>query len=235
MQDQILDRILSPNIVPIEPASIFQSGLSLFFAAIFGLLIVNSYKYSSQSISGGRQVKSSLLPLTLTVCVIITVVKSSLALSLGLVGALSIVRFRTPIKDPEDLVYLFLSIVSGLGFGANQNLYTSLGVSIILLVLTFRSSNLVKRRKFLKSINEFNLNFEWEKKNNNITISKIIDLLANSCNHVALIRFDQSDLRRNLVLQIGLMDGFDIQFVLNQLSEFDNDLDIQVSNAAIDF
>ena len=128
-----------------------------------------------------------------------------------------------------------MSIVSGLGFGANQNLYTSLGVSIILLVLTLRSSNLVKRKKFLKSINEFNLNFEWEKKNNNISISKIIDLLANSCNHVALIRFDQSDLRRNLVLQIGLMDGFDIQFVLNQLSEFDNDLDVQVSNAAIDF
>ena len=51
MQDQILDRILSPNIVPIEPASIFQSGLSRFFAAIFGLLIANSYKYSSQSIA----------------------------------------------------------------------------------------------------------------------------------------------------------------------------------------
>ena len=198
------------------------------------MLIANSYKYSSQSISGGRQIKSSILPLTLTVCVIITVVKSSLALSLGLVGAFSIVRFRTPIKDPEDIVYLFLSIVSGLGFGANQNLYTSLGVSIILLVLTLRSSNLVKRKKFLKSINEFNLNFEWEKKNNNISISKIIDLLANSCNHVALIRFDQSNLRRNLVLQIGLMDGFDVQFVLNQLSEFDNDLDVQVSNAAID-
>ena len=57
-----------------------------------------------------------LLPLSITVCLIITVVKSSLALSLGLVGALSIVRFRTPIKDPEDLVYLFW-LLFGLGLG----------------------------------------------------------------------------------------------------------------------
>ena len=52
--------------------------------------------------------------------IIITIVKSSLALSLGLVGALSIVRFRTAIKDPEELSFLFISIAIGLGMGANQ-------------------------------------------------------------------------------------------------------------------
>lgn len=60
----------------------------------------------------------------LTTVLIITVVKSSLALSLGLVGALSIVRFRTPIKEPEELAYLFISIAMGLGLGANQTLAT---------------------------------------------------------------------------------------------------------------
>ena len=53
-----------------------------------------------------------ILPiLAVTTLLVITVVKSSLALSLGLVGALSIVRFRTPIKEPEELVYLFLELV----------------------------------------------------------------------------------------------------------------------------
>tara|TARA_Y100000589_G_scaffold329603_1_gene376666 strand:- start:398 stop:1108 length:711 start_codon:yes stop_codon:yes gene_type:complete len=236
MQDQLLERILSPNIVPIEPASIFQSSLSLLFAAVFGCLIANSYKYSSQSISGGRQIKSSLLPLTLTVCVIITVVKSSLALSLGLVGALSIVRFRTPIKDPEDLVYLFLSIVSGLGFGANQNLFTSLGVSAILIVLTLRSTKIKRFKKnSISSLNEFNLNLEWDKKNNEISISKIIDVLSKNCDHIALIRFDQSTTNRNLVLQIGLMRGFDIQQVLDILYDFNDKISIQISNSAIDY
>ena len=50
---------------------------------------------------------------------IIFVVKSSLALSLGLVGALSIVRFRSAIKEPEELTFLFLNIALGIGFGAN--------------------------------------------------------------------------------------------------------------------
>ena len=56
----------------------------------------------------------------LTTLLVISVVKSSLALSLGLVGALSIVRFRTPIKEPEELAYIFLSIAIGLALGADQ-------------------------------------------------------------------------------------------------------------------
>jgi hypothetical protein len=71
----------------------------------------------------------------LTTLLIITIVKSSLALSLGLVGALSIVRFRTPIKEPEELAYLFVAIAIGLGLGANQTLATVVGsVSILALM-----------------------------------------------------------------------------------------------------
>ena len=101
---------------------------------------------------GGRQILSSILPLTITICVIISVVKSSLALSLGLVGALSIVRFRTPIKDPEDLIFLFLAIVAGLGFGANQNVYTAIGISIVLTIIIVRGS-LRKRDHLLPNDN----------------------------------------------------------------------------------
>jgi hypothetical protein len=68
-----------------------------------------------------RDELGGVLPFILmTTILIISVVKSSLALSLGLVGALSIVRFRTPIKEPEELAYLFIAIAIGLGLGANQ-------------------------------------------------------------------------------------------------------------------
>jgi len=56
-------------------------------------------------------------------------------LSLGLVGALSIVRFRTAIKDPEELLYLFLAIAIGLGLGADQRIPTLVAVGIIMLLL----------------------------------------------------------------------------------------------------
>ena len=69
------------------------------------------------------------------------VVKTSLALSLGLVGALSIVRFRTPIKEPEELIYLFLAIAIGLGFGAGYPIITILIVIVILVIIYFFLSN----------------------------------------------------------------------------------------------
>jgi hypothetical protein len=72
----------------------------------------------------------------LTTLLVISVVKSSLALSLGLVGALSIVRFRTPIKEPEELAYIFLSIAIGLALGADQKEVAVLSLVIILAVIS---------------------------------------------------------------------------------------------------
>ena len=70
------------------------------------------------------------------------IVKSSLALSLGLVGALSIVRFRAAIKEPEELVYLFLIIAIGLGCGANQLVITVIGILISLFIIVLYSGYL---------------------------------------------------------------------------------------------
>ena len=70
-----------------------------------------------------------------TMILIITVIKSSIALSLGLVGALSIVRFRTPIKEPEELLYIFVAIAVGLGLGANQVVPTLIGFFVVLIAL----------------------------------------------------------------------------------------------------
>ena len=88
---------------------------------------------------------SQYMPLFLilipTMILIITVIKTSIALSLGLVGALSIVRFRTPIKEPEELAYIFVAIAIGLGLGANQVLATVIGfvvVSIVMLPAMFQ-------------------------------------------------------------------------------------------------
>ena len=90
----------------------------------------------------GKTNIGSVLPiLSGVVFLVIMVVKSSLALSLGLVGALSIVRFRTPIKEPEELVYLFLAIAIGLGLGAGQVLITTIIVLLILVFINFFLSN----------------------------------------------------------------------------------------------
>ena len=88
----------------------------------------------------------------LTTCLLISIIKSSLALSLGLVGALSIVRFRTPVKEPEELAYVFLSITVGLGLGAGFRRETPLAVALILGMVTLiqtRSRRLSSRNLYV--------------------------------------------------------------------------------------
>ena len=87
------------------------------------------------ALSNRKLFSKTFLLIAMTTMLIITIVKSSLALSLGLVGALSIIRFRAAIKEPEELSYLFLAIAIGLGFGANQSVITLVGFIVITTII----------------------------------------------------------------------------------------------------
>jgi uncharacterized membrane protein YhiD involved in acid resistance len=106
--------------------------LNLLIGLTLSLAVSWYYEHYAQSLSNRRKFALLLPVLTLTTSLVITIVKSSLALSLGLVGALSIVRFRTAIKEPEELMFLFIAITIGLGVGADQRWPTVIGVLIIL-------------------------------------------------------------------------------------------------------
>ena len=101
-------------------------------AVLLGLISIH-YSYSAKKRLLRKDIALSLPVIGLTTLLVITVVKSSLALSLGLVGALSIVRFRTPIKEPEELAYIFMAISVGLCLGADQREAAIAGILIILI------------------------------------------------------------------------------------------------------
>ena len=111
---------------------------SLIAAAILGYLINLIYIKYSNPLSNRSQFSKNFIILSTTTCIVITIVKSSLALSLGLVGALSIVRFRAAIKEPEELIYLFLTIAAGLGTGAGQIKITFFGILFVLIIIIFQ-------------------------------------------------------------------------------------------------
>jgi hypothetical protein len=106
--------------------------LNLLIGLTLSLALGWYYEHYAQSLSNRRKFALLLPVLTLTTSLVITIVKSSLALSLGLVGALSIVRFRTAVKEPEELMFLFIAITIGLGVGADQRWPTVIGVLVIL-------------------------------------------------------------------------------------------------------
>lgn len=179
--------ILESQSINLEDTNIEILGLNLllnFIACLLMSFVLRSfYLKFSFSLSGKQNIGTILPILSLTVFMVIVIVKSSLALSLGLVGALSIVRFRTPIKEPEELVYLFLAIAIGLGFGAGRLMTTIFISTFILLVIYFWLSNKAKT-----SINEYNLIITW--KNNNLLIEDIVNELKKYAENIDLVRTD---------------------------------------------
>lgn len=114
--------------------------VNLGLVLILGQILVWHYQRFSPVLSNKRKFSRVFVFIAATTMLVITVVQRSLALSLGLVGALSIIRFRTPIKEPEELAYLFLAIGLGLGLGANQHVVTVLVFVVVLGYMALVSS-----------------------------------------------------------------------------------------------
>jgi hypothetical protein len=160
--------------------------LSLLLGSALGGLLRAQYVRFAASLANREQFARNFVPIILAVTLIISVVKASLALSLGLVGALSIVRFRTPIKDPEELVYLFIAIAIGLGLGADQAIATVASVALILGILTATSW---KRRDAAR--NALYLEFELTGQAPPESIlARLSELLQTGLEGVNLRRFD---------------------------------------------
>jgi uncharacterized membrane protein YhiD involved in acid resistance len=111
---------------------------TLFVTAILALYIFAIYRLVTRKVFYSKNFNISLVAMALITAAIILAMQSNLVISLGMVGALSIVRFRTAIKDPMDLVFLFWSISIGIICGAGLYeiaLVTSVALTVFILVL----------------------------------------------------------------------------------------------------
>ena len=188
MDKQILDNSLENFFLN----SNIQIDFGNFFIAII-LSLILAYIVKLTYIKVGRALNDkdyfsdTFIPLAIITTLVITVIKFSLALSLGLVGALSIVRFRAAIKEPEELVYLFFIISIGLANGANQFLLSIIATVIILTFLFIR--NIYKNKKdnsanFISDSNILNINIL---KNDKKNINEIIDPLKPHFKYLKLL------------------------------------------------
>jgi len=120
-----------------------QITLTLLVAFAVGIFIYQTYKRSYQSVVYTKSFSMSLVMMTMITALVIMAVTSNVVLSLGMVGALSIVRFRAAIKDPMDIVFMFWSIASGIVAGAGFYVLALIG-SIVIGVIIFVFSGSVK-------------------------------------------------------------------------------------------
>jgi hypothetical protein len=130
--------------------SFFGVVIAIISSALCGYLVKITYDRYGRSLNNRTNFSNNFILLCIVTTLVIIIVKHSLALSLGLVGALSIVRFRAAIKEPEELVFLFLIISLGLCFGANQFLIGYLFTFSSIAIISFL------RIRALKTDNEDN-------------------------------------------------------------------------------
>ena len=114
--------------------------IGLVMGCIVGLIIAFVYKRCYRGVLYSPTFAMTLMMLTLITTPVVMCIKSDIALSMGMVGALSIVRFRTAVKDPMDTAYMFWSLTMGILLGAElyvHALAVVLGISVILMLMTF--------------------------------------------------------------------------------------------------
>lgn len=161
----------------ITTAKIFAT---LFVTALLALYIFAIYRLVTRKVFYSKNFNIALAALAMITAAIILAMQSNLVISLGMVGALSIIRFRTAIKDPMDLVFLFWSISIGIICGAGLYevaLITSVAVTVFILVLDMipvskapmmlvvNSSNMEDEKKVLETVGRYTKSYKVKSRN----------------------------------------------------------------------
>lgn len=105
------------------------------FSMLMGLVIYISYKFTHTETVYSEKFNITLVTLTVLTTMVMTVIGNNIALSLGMVGALSIIRFRTSIKDSRDTIYIFWTIIIGITAGVGDFMVASIGSTAVFLML----------------------------------------------------------------------------------------------------
>ena len=200
---------------------------NLIAVVILTYLIKLVYNKYSQSLSNKDYFSKNFVVLGITTCIVITIVKSSLALSLGLVGALSIVRFRTPIKEPEELGYLFLTIAIGLGFGAGFSMHTIIITFAILAYLYFAGTT----KGTSKLDGEYTLLIKLPQNK----FSEVSETISNNVTAYKLIRSENNGNKINAYFNISVNDEFNLQELINDLKNSDDDIEFNMVESGVNW
>lgn len=199
----------------IQSVSLLEATTSMILALILGLIIYSIYRYTYSGVIYSKNFAISLVAVCTITSIIVITLASNVVLSLGMVGALSIVRFRTAIKEPLDVVYIFWAITIGIVSGAGLYAYATL--STVIIGLLFFLMNLIKEKhkKFIVIIN-------YEK----IAHEAVQDLLNKTKYILRSKTITTTDIE--LVLELDIK-GEKSMFI-NQISEIPNVTNVSMVN-----
>jgi hypothetical protein len=197
--------------------------IHFLLTALLSFLLAKAYVKFGNTLSNRVMFGKNFMILSMTTMLIITIVKSSVALSLGLVGALSIIRFRAAIKEPEELSYLFFAIAIGLGMGSQQAVITLVAFAVIALILWLR--NMTRSDKVIPNLY---LTIMGDISEGQDMMESINQILASQGSDFRLKRLDEKKDSFEFSYQIQFPDIASIQACRQALRALDPDLKISL-------
>lgn len=206
-----------------ETFSITSYIINIVLCSILLYILSLVYVKYGRSLSNRYQLSKVLIMVGVTTFIIISIVKSSLALSLGLVGALSIIRFRTAIKEPEELGYFFIAIAIGLGFGANQLLPTLIGAIALFLIIFLAGRGATKS---MSSQNLLVSKATIDGEDRSAIQKNILNILAQNSTRTELIRMNLNENQLDYNFLVVLKDVNSINDITNELTNLDGKMSI---------
>ena len=202
--------------------------IALLLSLVLAYIVKFTYIKVSRTLNDKEYFSETFVPLAIITTLVITVIKFSLALSLGLVGALSIVRFRAAIKEPEELVYLFFVIAIGLANGANQFLLSIISTIIIVIFLFVRSTYVSKKSnsfEFNADVNIININI---KNKSEINIDEILNKIKPYFKYLKLKSANLDDNTRSYIFWYNIEEDKIEEFLKDLKNISKNDIEISI-------
>ena len=204
---------------------------SLILAGFVSFIIQITYLKFSTSLSNKYDFSKNFIILGITTALVITIVKSSLALSLGLVGALSIVRFRAAIKEPEELVYLFLIIAIGLGCGAGQLKITFIGVIFAIIIIIIFS--FIWKRKKVFDDEVLNSSIIFNERVSDKKIDELINKINPMCLQIKFISLSSTENQTTLNLDLRPKDFHNITKIQEVIKTVDSKVKVMFAKKSM--
>ncbi len=208
--------------------SIPEMILNIVLLMVMTSVLAWVYTRVAQTLSNRQRLARVFPLLSLTTMMMIAVIKSSLALSLGLVGALSIVRFRAAIKEPEELAYIFLAIALGLGMGSNQQ---ELTIIFFILLLIFIGLKTLLEGKFsqLLVVKDQSLYLDLVFKKKKVELKNVVQVLEKYCHFIELKRMDyENSAGVQLLFLVKTADYKQLDQLKTELLELDQKVKINL-------
>lgn len=228
--DNLIKESLSSSEQIVSNITLLQVFFCLSFSLICNSILAVAYKYFNENYAHSKSVTITILLVGLIITLIMIIIGSNIARAFALVGAMSIVRFRNPIKDPRDLSFIFAAIAVGMGSGTFFYLFTLVFVFFFLgTCILIKKINLIFKKELLKI-----MRFDYQEKNKDL-VNKILEQYIKEKNLISTnsYSYDES-LFVNQIYEIKFKNISNFQECINEFNKNVNLAKIQILSSDSD-